>query len=111
MDFEAELEAVVDDCLDTFGRERGNPLLFHFEDRPIRYHPEDETIRQELILGGLVDDTDKVIRCRKRDLGTELPTEKQSVLIDGQRYKIRSVATSQGDPEARLILSLPNRRS
>lgn len=107
--FDDELSDVTREAISTFGQERGNQLLLTFGGRSIPAYEEDTISRQDLVLGGLADATDRVVRAEKDRFGT-LPTEHQSVMIEGERWKVRSVATSHGDPEVRLTLIAPNRK-
>lgn len=111
MSFESELSDVAEEALATFGKERGQPLVLVYAGRQIPFYEEDETMRQDLVLGGLADATDKVVRVMKPRFPSGLPTEHQSVTISGATWKVRSVSGSAGDPEVRLTLIAPNRRS
>lgn len=110
MSFDSELGDVTDEAVAMFGQEGGRQLAFVYGGRLIPCYEEDETVRQDLVLGGLAEATDKIVRCRKNRFPAALPTNHQSVTIDGRAWKVRSVATSHGDPEARLTLISPNRK-
>lgn len=109
-DFYDELGDVTDAAVEMFGRDRGRQLDFVYSGRTIPCYEEDETVRNDLVLGGLAEATDKIVRCRKDRFPGALPTEQQSVTLSGVRWKVRSVSGSHGDPEVRLTLISPNRR-
>jgi len=108
--FYDELRDVTDAAVEMFGREAGRQLTFVFAAREIPCYEEDETVRNELVMGGLAEATDKVLRCLKSRFPGALPVEQQSVTIEGRRWKVRSVSGSHGDPEVRLTLMVSNRR-
>lgn len=111
MSFESELSSVASEALSLFGKEHGAQLVLTHAGAQIPFYEEDETMRQDLVLGGLADATDKVVRVLKSRFPAGLPSQHQSVIISGQAWKVRSISGSGGDPEIRLTLIAPNRRS
>lgn len=109
MTFESELQAVAEGALSMFGKDGGSSLTLYYFGAPVFYYEEDETARNDLVLGGLAESTDKVVRVLKSHFSKQ-PLEHQSVSIAGEKWKIRSVSGSAGDPEIRLTLINPNRR-
>ena len=110
MSFEGFLSDITDEALVMFGTDGGRPLTLVYGNRTIPFYLEDEVIKQELVLGGLANNTDLIIRCRKRDFPGEPPTAQQFVMVDGERMKCLSVEAEKGDPEARLIFAAANRK-
>lgn len=108
MSWESELDAVALEALDMFGREDGEALTFSYGGDDVPYYEENEVIKSELVLGGLANQSDLVIRCRKKAFSGAFPTKQSAVTIDGKKWKVKAAETSKGDPEVQLTLSAPN---
>jgi hypothetical protein len=111
MSFEDELSDVTDEAIAFFGTDNGQLLILKYEGADVRYFEEDQETSLDLILGGIADVTDKVVRCRRDSFPPGSPQDMESVLISARRWKIHAIKGSAGDPELRLVLRDPNRRS
>lgn len=114
MSFFDELSDVTDAAIAMFGRDGAGPgtaLQLVWGAFTISCFEEDETTKLELVVGGLIEETDVVVRARKSAFGTgALPQQNNAVTLGGKPLKVRHAMTSHGDPELRLALMGPNQR-
>lgn len=104
MSFFNELADVTAESIETFGkRGDGSQLQLVWNGANIDCFEEDSEQTDLLRAGGLVEETDLILRALRSDFLSD-PRSIQTVQFNGKTHKIRAVFGSVGDPEIRLAL-------
>lgn len=111
MSFFDELNDLAGEAISMFGAKAdGTQLQLVWNGVAIDCFEEDSEEVAALRAGGLLTETDKVVRALRADFAT-IPRSTQGLTVDGVAYKVKSVGGSAGDPELRLTLLGPGQRN
>jgi hypothetical protein len=105
MSFFSELEDLTREAIGLFGLDdAGAQLQLVWNGVTIDCMEEDSEVVDALKAGGVVGETDSVIRAIRADFTGGGAKSIDFVSIGDQSYKVKAVMGSRGDPECRLVL-------